>query len=127
MRGHILLSPETKGCKNAAGVPPDPKGSCRFSFQENLPTVIIKTDDTIRGCGPGDWGLCAFSVPRPTGPRGPRAPSLYGRGQVAAFELIFIERKSTKPPGGSGGFAPWRFFPPFLDVKKGGAARHERI
>ena len=42
-------------------------------------------------------------------------------------KVIFIQRKSTKPPGGSGGKAPWRFFPPFLCGKKGGAARHERI
>ena len=100
------MSSATKESKNAAGVPPDPRGSCRFSFQENLPTVIIKTDDTIRGCGPGFLGHCIVSVPRPIDPRGPRAPSLYGPVRVAAFESIFIERKSTKSPGGSGGFAP---------------------
>ena len=61
MRGHILLSElqlvATKGCKNAAGVPPDPKESCRFSFQENLPGRIKKPTIYIRGPeAPGSLG-----------------------------------------------------------------------
>ena len=38
----------------------------------------------------------------------------------------FPKKKAGKLPGGSGGKAPRRFFPPFLCGKKGGASRHKR-
>ena len=119
MRGHFLFPTAEKGSKTAAGVPPDPRGSCRFSLQENLPGGIMKTDDKKKGCGPGDWGLCAFSVPRPIQPREPRAPSLYGLVRVFALPPAFLKRKSASHPGVQGA-PPWHVFAVFLRVKKEG-------
>ena len=118
IRGHFLFPTAEKGSKNSAGgypqTPGDPVGSL---FRRTSPAVIIKTDDTIRGCGPGDLGRCIVSVRAQSTPGAP-GPSLYGRGQVAAFESIFIKRKSTKSPGVQGA-KPLAFSSPFLCGKKG--------
>ena len=82
---------------------PGPQGILSVLFSGEPPHRYHKNQRYIRGHGPGDLGRHMFSVPRPNEPRGPWAPSLYGQVRVAAFESIFIERKSTKPPGGSGG------------------------
>ena len=119
MRGHFLLSSATKESKNAAGVPPDPRGSCRFSLQENLPGGIMKTDDKKRGCGPGDWGLCAFSVPRPTGPRGPLGSLFIRVGFGSMVRVDFPEKKIDKVTWGFRGFPPDASFPPFFAERKG--------
>ena len=47
-------------------------------------------------------------------------PFLYGRELRPASESIFIERKSTKPPGAPRGEPPWHVFAFFLRVKKEG-------
>ena len=114
--------------QNAAGVPPDPRGSCRFSLQENLPAVIIKTNDKKRGCGPGDWGLCAFSVPRPTGPRGPLGSLFIRVGFGSMVRVDFPEKKIDKATRGvQGALPPDVSLHPFFTWRKDVPARHECI
>ena len=114
-----------KGRKETPGaLPPGPQEIGRFSFpgKPALPFFLESAFNNKGARGPGDRlgaGLKKYSNPNPWG----RSPFLYRPVRVAASESIFIERKSTKPPGGSGGKAPDGSFPPFLSPRKGVARR----
>ena len=87
----------------------------------------MKTDDKKRGCGPGFLGRHMFSVPRPTGPRGPLGSLFIRVGFGSMVRVDFPEKKIDKVTRGFRGLCPLTLLPPFLCGKKGGAARHERI
>ena len=82
MRGHILLSEfqlvATKGCKNAPGVPPDPRWSAGFLLGK--PAVARPPEPTIfdKGLRPQALGYRIFLAPCRTEPGGlgPRELSL---------------------------------------------------
>ena len=131
LRATFFCPRRQKKAKTPPGFPRTP-GILSVLFSGESPHRYHKNQRYIRGHGPGDLGRHMFSVPRPNEPRGPWAPSLYGQVRVAAFELIFIERKSTKPPGGSGG-SPLTLLSPLSLRKERGcqstacALWHERI
>ena len=110
MRGHFLLSEfqlvATKGSKNAAGVPPDPRGSCRFSLQENLPGGIIKTNDKKRGFGPGLWAATCFQSRAQPNPGGPGPPCCMNVGSADAVPADFHKKKIGQQSGGPGAKPP---------------------
>ena len=98
MRGHILLSEfqlvATKGCKNAAGVPPDPRWSAGFLLGK--PAVARPPEPTIfdKGLRPQALGYRIFFSPVPNRTRGPRAPGVW--------VVIILCIRSQPVPGGLG-------------------------
>ena len=99
---------------------PGPQMVSRFSFRKTGVAFFSRTDvhTTREPEASGDRlgaGLKKCGNPSP----GPQ-PFLYGRELGPASESIFIERKSTKPPGAPRGGPPWHVFAFFLRVKKEG-------
>ena len=91
---------------------PGPGGSCRFSFQENLPTVIIKTNDKIGAAAPGIWVSVLFQSCTQSDPRGPRAPLLIWVGLGVRLPVDFPKKKVGKLPGGFRGRCPLTILSP---------------
>ena len=107
MRGHILSPRGERMQRDAGGFAPGPPENWPVFFlgKPALPFFLESAFNNKGARGPGDRlgaGLKKYSNPNPWG----RSPFLYRPVRVAASESIFIERKSTKPPGGSGGKAP---------------------
>ena len=70
-----------------------------------------------RGCGPEAWGCCIFSAPRPTDPRGPRAPLLYGR-RFRRYRTRRFSRRENRPIFWGSGETPAAFLLPFSAAGK---------
>ena len=103
MRGHILFPSAEKGCKNATGVPPDPR--CQPVFFSGKPAItFFPGTDAHRTRGPealGDRlgaGLKKCSNPKPRG----RSPFfVYRRVRTSAFPPAFLKRTPDRPLKGS--------------------------
>ena len=67
-------APKFAGVESPSGAGPESFLGKPAGRRTSEPAYIQK-----RGCGPEAWGCCIFSAPRPTGPRGPRAPLFYER------------------------------------------------
>ena len=85
----------------------------------------MKTDDKKRGCGPGNLGRRMFSVPSPTGPRGPLGSLFIRVGFGSMVRVDFPEKKIDKAARGFRGLCPLTLLPPLsLRKERGGAKTH---
>ena len=83
------------------------------------PQRYHKNQRYIRGCGPGFLGRHMFSVPRPTGPRGPLGSLLVWADLGNMVIVDFHREKIDKATRGFRGFPPDASFPPFFAERKG--------
>ena len=82
LRATFFLHTKKEGKDVPRGFPPLESPSSLPAFSLGKPAGGRTPEPAYiqkRGCGPEAWGCCIFSAPRPTGPRGPRAPLFYER------------------------------------------------